>query len=75
MLRPLLYKEGINNSSLDVIPIKENYGFRAELVLEQYYLLNPSFNLNVIKVANNSGVLMQNLYICIIEIKQFFIIF
>ena len=30
-----------------------NYNFRSEIVLEQYYLLDPSFNLNTVKVANN----------------------
>jgi len=63
LLRPLLYKEGINNFSLVIIPIKENLGYRAELVLEQYYLLNPVFNLNKIKVANNpSGSNAKPLY-------------
>jgi hypothetical protein len=32
---------------------KKNYEFRPEIVLEQYYLLDPSFNLNTVKVANN----------------------
>jgi len=63
LLRPLLYKEGINSFSLEIIPIKENYGYRAELVLEQYYLLDPAFNLNKIKVANNpSGSSAKSLY-------------
>lgn len=53
LLRPLLYREGIDNFSLDVIPIVNNWGYRAELVLEQYYLLDATFNLNIIKVANN----------------------
>jgi hypothetical protein len=50
---PLLDKEGINSFFLDIIPMNGNWKFKAELVLEQYYLLNPSFNLNTIKVANN----------------------
>jgi len=62
-LRPLLYKEGINNFTLEVIPIKGNWEYRAELVLEQYYLLNPIFNLNKVKVANNpSGSNAKSLY-------------
>jgi hypothetical protein len=32
---------------------KNNYDFRPEIVLEQYYLLDPSFSLNTVKVANN----------------------
>jgi hypothetical protein len=63
LFRPLLYKEGINNFSLEVIPILKNWGYRAELILEQYYLLDSSFNLNVIKVANNpSGSNSKSLY-------------
>jgi hypothetical protein len=63
LLRPLLYKEGINNFTLEVIPIKGNWEYRAELVLEQYYLLNPIFNLNKVKVANNpSGSNAKPLY-------------
>lgn len=63
LLRPLLYKEGIDNFSLEVIPIVYDWGYRAELVLEQYYLLDPTFNLNKIKVANNpSGSNAKPLY-------------
>ena len=63
LLRPLLYKEGMNNFSLEIIPIKEDLGYRAELILEQYYLLNPVFNLNIVKVANNpSGSNAKPLY-------------
>jgi len=50
---PLLYKDGINNFSLEIIPLLRNWEFKAELVLEQYYLLDKSFNLNKVKVANN----------------------
>lgn len=63
LLRPLLYKEGISNFSLEIIPITESWKCKAELVLEQYYLLNPIFNLNKIKVANNpSGSNAKSLY-------------
>jgi GIY-YIG catalytic domain len=55
LLRPLLYKEGISKFLLDVIPVYQNLNFRAELVLEQYHLLNSIFSLNVIKVVNNPG--------------------
>lgn len=50
---PLLYKYKLNNFTLEVIPLINNYKFKSEIVLEQYFLLNPSFNLNTIKVANN----------------------
>jgi hypothetical protein len=63
LIRPLLYKEGISEFLLEVIPIYHKWYFRVELVLEQYYLLNPSFNLNIIKVANNpSGSNSKPLY-------------
>jgi hypothetical protein len=64
LLRPLMYKEGINKFSLEVIPIFNKWRYRAELVLEQYYLLNPIFNLNSIKVVNNpSGSNSKPLYL------------
>lgn len=51
-LVPLL-KGNLSNFTLEVIPLNNNYDFRSEIVLEQYYLLDPSFNLNTVKVANN----------------------
>lgn len=61
---PLLLKDSLSNFSLEVIPLKNNYKFRSEIVLEQYYLLDPSFNLNTIKVANNpSGSNAKQLYL------------
>ena len=63
LLRPILYKEGIDKFSLEIIPIYNRWNFRAELVLEQYYLLSPIFNLNVIKVVGNpSGSNSKSLY-------------
>ena len=50
---PLLFKDRLSNFTLEVIPLVNNYNFRSEIVLEQYYLLDPSFTLNTIKVANN----------------------
>lgn len=50
---PLMLKDKLSNFTLEVIPLVNNYNFRSEIVLEQYYLLDPSFNLNTIRVANN----------------------
>lgn len=50
---PLLLKDRLSKFTLEVIPLVNNYNFRSEIVLEQYYLLDPSFNLNTVKVANN----------------------
>ena len=50
---PLLFKDRLSNFTLEIIPLVNNYNFRSEIVLEQYYLLDPSFTLNTIKVANN----------------------
>jgi hypothetical protein len=50
---PLILKDKLSNFTLDIIPLINNYNFRSEIVLEQYYLLDPSFNLNTIRVANN----------------------
>jgi hypothetical protein len=48
---------------LEVIPLYDNYEFRSDIVLEQYYLLDPSFNLNTVRVANNpSGSNAKPLY-------------
>jgi hypothetical protein len=43
----------LDKFTLEVIPLYDNYEFRSELVLEQYYLLDPSFNLNTVRVVNN----------------------
>jgi hypothetical protein len=52
-LIPLINKDNLSSFTLEVIPLYNNYGFRSEIVLEQYYLLDPSFNLNTVRVANN----------------------
>ena len=52
-LIPLLNKEKFSHFTLEIIPLYNNYSFRSEIVLEQFYLLDPSFNLNTIRVANN----------------------
>jgi hypothetical protein len=62
-LIPLIIKDKLSNLTLEIIPLSDNYDFRSEIVLEQYYLLDPSFNLNTIKVANNpSGSNAKPLY-------------
>lgn len=62
-LVPLLKGGNLTNFALEVIPLKNNFEFRSEIVLEQYYLLDPSFNLNTVKVANNpSGSNAKPLY-------------
>jgi len=56
-------KENLSKFTLEIIPLNDNYEFRSELVLEQYYLLDSSFNLNTIKVVNNpSGSNAKSLY-------------
>jgi Cytochrome C and Quinol oxidase polypeptide I/GIY-YIG catalytic domain len=63
LLVPLL-KGNLSKFSLKIIPLYNNYEFRSELVLEQYYLLDPSFNLNTVKVVNNlSGSNAKPLYL------------
>lgn len=52
---PLLSKEGLDKFSLEVMPIYSVMVLKPELILEQYYLLDPSFNLNVSRVANVPG--------------------
>jgi hypothetical protein len=61
---PILFKDKLSNFTLEIIPLVNNYNFRSEIVLEQYYLLDPSFNLNTVKVANNpSGSNARPLYL------------
>jgi len=60
---PLLYKEGLENFILKIIPLNKYKINKSEIILEQYYLLDPSFNLNRIKVVNNpSGSTSKQLY-------------
>jgi hypothetical protein len=63
LLIPILKKEGLKNFSLQVFPFYHNYIKGSEVVLEQYYLLDSSFTLNTIRVANNpSGSNSKSLY-------------
>jgi len=63
LLIPLLKKKGLKNFSLQVFPFYHNYIKGSEIVLEQYYLLDSSFTLNTIRVANNpSGSTSKSLY-------------
>ncbi len=57
---PLIVKDK-SKFTLDII--LTNYFPRAEMVLEQYFLLDPNFNLNTIRVSNNpSGSNSKALY-------------
>ena len=49
---PFLKGEGLHNFSLEVIPLYSSVIFKSELILEQYFLLDPSFNLNTSRVVN-----------------------
>jgi GIY-YIG catalytic domain len=60
---PLLYRESLNNFILKIIPLNKYKIKGSEIILEQYYLLDSSFNLNRIKVVNNpSGSNSKELY-------------
>lgn len=52
-LIPLIEEKGLCNFKLEVICLPYFHDIKPEIVLEQYYLLHPCFNLNVIKVSNN----------------------
>lgn len=52
-LIPLLKKEGLGAFKLQVIPLTESYTINQELCLEQYFLLQPKFNLNTLRVVND----------------------
>jgi hypothetical protein len=62
-LIPLIEKKGLSKFRLDVICLPDIPEIKPEIVLEQYFLLDPSFNLNTIKVSNNpSGSTAMPLY-------------
>jgi len=64
LLIPLLKKEKLQNFSLQVFPLQDNYTKGSEIILEQYHLFNPTFTLNTIRVANNpAGSNAKTLYI------------
>ena len=52
-LIPLIKSEGIGAFKLQVIPLIEFYSVNQELSLEQYFLLHPEYNLNVLKVVSD----------------------
>lgn len=62
-LIPLIKEIGLSQFKLEVICLPYYPELRPEIVLEQYYLLNPSFNLNTVRIANNpSGSNSRPLY-------------
>lgn len=52
-LLPILNNSPLSEFSLEVKFTSYSNEFRNELVVEQYYLLDKSFNLNTIRVSNN----------------------
>lgn len=61
---PLLKEIGLSQFKLEVICLPYSSELRLEIVLEQYYLLDPSFNLNTVRIANNpSGSNYKALYL------------
>lgn len=49
---PLLKSSPISDFTLEVI-FSPSFDYRSEMVLEQYFLLLPEFDLNTIRVSNN----------------------
>lgn len=52
LLTPLIDKEGLGAFSLQVIVVPSSYPKFSHCFLEQYYLLDKSFNLNTHKIVN-----------------------
>lgn len=50
---PLLKSSPISDFTLEVIFTPSSENSRSEMILEQYFLLLPEFNLNTIRVSNN----------------------
>ena len=62
-LIPLIMEKGLSEFRLEIICLPNYSDLNPEIVLEQYYLLDPSFNLNTIRVSNNpSGYTSKPLY-------------
>lgn len=62
-LLSLIKEKGLSDFKLEVICLPDYPDLSPEIVLEQYYLLDPSFNLNTIRVSNNpSGSSAKPLY-------------
>lgn len=60
---PLLKLEGLDKFELEIIPIVTGYYSNLELAVEQYFLLQPEFNLNTLSVINDfSGARAKSLY-------------
>jgi hypothetical protein len=60
---PLLYNESLSHFILKIIPLDKCKIKYCHIILEQYYLLDSTFNLNRIKVAYNpSGSNSKELY-------------
>lgn len=59
---PFLNAEGLDKFTLKVIPIYSSLVLKPELILEQYYLLDASFNLNLSRVANVPGFNTKEMY-------------
>ena len=50
---PLLHKEGLKAFKLIIFKLDRNiFNYRDALILEQYYLLNKEFNLNILRIVN-----------------------
>jgi len=59
----LIEEKGLSCFKLEVVCLPYYAELKPEIVLEQYFLLDPSFNLNTIKVSNNpSGSTAKPLY-------------
>jgi hypothetical protein len=63
-LIPLIEEKGLSRFKLEIICLPNYPELKPEIVLEQYFLLDPSFNLNTIRVSNNpSGSTAKPLYL------------
>jgi hypothetical protein len=54
LIVPLLKKERNKNFSLEIFPLN-CYEKNSEIILEQYYLLNPLFTLNTLRHVTGAG--------------------
>lgn len=61
---PLLHEEGLGAFKLKILKLDSaKFSSQDALILEQYFLLNPEFNLNTLKVVNAGSSKGEGVYI------------
>lgn len=70
-IHTFLKKQGLDKFRY-VIPLYFASIFKSELILEQYFLLDPSFNLNVSRVVNVPAFVSNTLLYFVMNLLKIF---